>query len=93
MPADAAFAALDAADEGGVGAEAVADLFLREPGLAAEFSEGSAEYELILGGGGAVGGLIHRRNGRLWPTQPPGLFWPKNGAMLSRSRSAGALRQ
>jgi hypothetical protein len=42
VPADTAFAALDPADEGGVGAEAVADLFLREPGLAAEFSEGAA---------------------------------------------------
>jgi hypothetical protein len=64
-PADAAFATLDAADEGCVCSEAVADLFLRESCLAAKFPERSAEGELVSRGRGVVGGLIHRRNARL----------------------------
>jgi hypothetical protein len=64
-PADAPFAALNAADESCVGAELIGDLFLCEPGAVAELGERAAERKLILRCRGAVGSMIHCGNARV----------------------------
>jgi hypothetical protein len=61
VPAKTTHTALDARDEGGIGAQLLGDLFLRHPRLMAEGAQGATEHELILLGRRLLGWAWHRR--------------------------------